>query len=54
VEIMNNNGDNAQQSAFRYQLTKPKWLACVECQRARLLHADGTDTGAMYTMENPV
>jgi hypothetical protein len=52
VEILNGNGDNAQQSAFRYQVTNSSGWPVSNLSVRIYFTPDGTDTGAMYTMEN--
>jgi len=52
VEILNGNGDSAQQSAFRYQVTNTSGWPVSNVSVRIYFTPDGADTGAMYTMEN--
>ena len=52
VEILNGNGDTAQQSAFRYQVTNTTGWPVSNVSVRIYFTPDGSDTGAMYTMEN--
>ncbi len=52
VEILNGNGDSAQQSAFRFQVTNSTGWPVSNVSVRIYFTPDGSDTGAMYTMEN--
>jgi len=52
VQILNGNGDNAQQSAFRYQVVNNTGWPVSNISVRVYFTPDGSDTASMYVMEN--